>query len=129
MPTPSAVRRTLLVPRAAQPPYSHVENLKRAEVDRLGLTALRAMVDVQTHGSSDLHDDPSDDELPSLSSASPPECDDPEDPEKPSDKETKKKSKSRRHETPRSKEAKAFATCNLPELPGKNLSEWAETFG
>ena len=59
------------MPRTAQPPYSHVENSTRADLDQLGLTALRAMVDVEPYGSSDFGGDPSDDEPPSLSSASP----------------------------------------------------------
>ena len=53
----------------------------RAELHRLVLTALRAMVDVEPYGSSDLGGDPSDDEPPSMTSASPSEDDDPEDPE------------------------------------------------
>ena len=44
MTTPAVIPRTSLVPRTAQPPYSHVENSTRAELDRLGLTALRAKV-------------------------------------------------------------------------------------
>ena len=80
MPTPVAIPRSPFVPRTAQPPYSHVTNSTRAEVDRLGLTALRAMVDVEPYGSSDLGGDPSDDEPPSMTSASPSEDDDPEDP-------------------------------------------------
>ena len=43
--------------RTAQPPYSHVENSTRAELDCLGLRALRAMVDVESYGSSDLGGD------------------------------------------------------------------------
>ena len=81
MPTPAAIPRSPFVPRTAQPPYSHVTNSTRAEPDRLGLTALRAMVDVEPYGSSDLGGDPSDDEPPSMTSASPSEDDDPEDPE------------------------------------------------
>ena len=81
MPTPAVIPRSPFVPRTAQPPYSHVENSARAELDRLGLTALRAMVDVEPYGSSDLGGDPSDDEPPSMTSASPSEDDDPEDPE------------------------------------------------
>ena len=46
MPTPAVIPRSPFIPRTAQPPYSHVENYTRAELDRLGLTALRAMVDV-----------------------------------------------------------------------------------
>ena len=66
MPTPAAIPRSPFVPRTAQPPYSHVGNSTRAELDRLGLTALRAMVDVEPYGSSDLGGDPSDDEPPSM---------------------------------------------------------------
>ena len=47
MPTPAAIPRSPFVPRTAQPPYSHVTNSTRAGLDRLGLTALRAMVDVE----------------------------------------------------------------------------------
>ena len=47
MPTPAVIPRSPFVPRTAQRPYSHVENSTRAELDRLGLTALRAMVDVE----------------------------------------------------------------------------------
>ena len=74
------------MPRTAQPPYSHMGNSNRTELDRLGPTALSAMVDVEPYGSSDLGGDPSDDEPPSLASASPFEDDDPQDPEKPSSK-------------------------------------------
>ena len=45
MPTRAAILRSPFVPRTAQPPYSHVANSTRAELDWLGLTALRAMVD------------------------------------------------------------------------------------
>ena len=129
MPTPAAVPRNPFVPKTAQPPYSHVANSSRAELDRLGLTALRAMVDVEPYGSSDLGSDPSDDEPPSLSSASPSDDDDPEDSDYPKDKK-KKKGKSRRLH---SKDAKAVATSkivvNLPEFTGKDLSGFAENFG
>ena len=80
MPTPAVIPRSSFIPRTAKPPYSHVENSTRAELDRLGLTALRAMVDVEPYGSSDLGGDPSDDEPPSMTSASRSEDDDPEDP-------------------------------------------------
>ena len=80
MPTPAAIPRSPFVPRTAQPPYSNVANSTRAELDRLGLTALRAMVDVEPYGSSDLGGDPSDDEPPSMTSASPSEHDDPRTP-------------------------------------------------
>ena len=73
MPTPAVIPRSPFVPRTAQPPYSHVENSTRAELDWLGLTALRAMVDVEPYGSSDLVRDPSDDEPSSMTSASPSE--------------------------------------------------------
>ena len=130
MPTPAAIPRSPFVPRTAQPPYSHVGNYTRAELDRLGLTALRAMVDVEPYGSSELGGDPSDDEPSSMTSASPSEDNDPEDPENPSGQKKKWKRKTRRHEGRRSQEAKAIATSkivvNLPELTGKDLSEFAE---
>ena len=73
MPTPAVIPRSPFVPRTAQPPYSNVGNSTRAELDRLGLTALRAMLDAEPYGSSDLGGDPSDDEPPSMTSASPSE--------------------------------------------------------
>ena len=133
MPTPAVIPRSPFIPRTAQPPYSHVGNSTRAELDRLGLTALRAMVDVESYGSSDLGGDPSDDEPPSMTSASPSEDDDPEDPENPSGRRKKKKRKTRRPEGRRSQEAKAIATSkivvNLPEFTGKDLREFAENSG
>ena len=133
MPTPAAIPRSPFVSRTAQPPYSHVGNSTRAELDRLGLTALRAMVDVEPYGSSDLGGDPSDDEPPSMTSASPSEDDDPEDPENPSGQKKKKKRKTRRPDGRRSQEAKAIATSkivvNLPEFTRKDLREFAENFG
>ena len=134
MPTPATIPRSPFVPRTAQPPYSHVTNSTRAELDRLGLTALRATVDVEPYGSSDLGGDPSVDEPPSMDSSSPSEDDDPEDPEDPrGKKKKKKKKKTRRPEGRRSQEAKAIATSkivvNLPEFTGKDLSEFAENFG
>ena len=133
MPTPAAIPRSPFMPRTAQPPYSHVGNSTRAELDGLGLTALRAMLDVEPYGSSDLGGYPSDDEPPSMTSASPSEDDDPEDPENPSRKKKKKKKKTRRPGGRRSQEAKAIATSkivvNLPEFTGKDLSEFAENFG
>ena len=133
MPTPAAIPRSPFVPRTAQPPYSHLANSTRAELDRLGLTALRAMVDVEPYGSSDLGGDPSDDEPPSMTSASPSEDNDPEDPENPSGKRKKKKRKTQRPELRRSQEAKAIATSkivvNLPEFTSKDLREFAENFG
>ena len=131
--TPAAIPRSPFVPRTAQLPYSHVTNSTRAERDRLGLTALRAMVDVEPYGPSNVGGDPSDDEPPSMTSASPSEDYDPEDPENRIGKEKKKKRKTRRPEGRRSQEAKAFATSkivdNLPEFTGKDLSEIAENFG
>ena len=133
MPTPAAIPRSRFVPRTAQPPYSHVGNSTRAELDRLGLTALRAMVDVEPYGCSDLGGDPSDDEPPSMTSASPSEDDDPEDSENPSGHKKKKKRKTKRPEERRPQEAKAIATSkivvNLPEFTAKDLSEFAENFG
>ena len=107
MPTPAVIPRSPFIPRTAQPPYSHVENCTRAELDRLGLTALRAMVDVEPYGSSDLGGDPSDDEPPSMTSASPLEDDYPEDPENSKGRKKKKKRKTKRPEGRRSQEAKA----------------------
>ena len=111
----------------------HVGNSTRAKLDRLGLTALRAMVDVEPYGSSDLGLDPSDDEPPSMTSASPSEDDDLEDSENPSGRKKKRKRKTRRPEGRRSQEAKAIATSkmvvNLPEFTGKDLIEFAENFG
>ena len=134
MPTPAAVPRSPFVPRTAQPPYSHVTNSTRAELDQLGLTALRAMVDVEPYGSSDLGGDPSDDGPPSMTSSSPSDDEDPEDPEdSKGKKKKKKKKKTRRPEGRRAQEAKAIATSkivvNLPEFTGKDLSEFAENFG
>ena len=133
MPTPAVISRSPFVPRTAQPPYSHVENSRRAELDQLGLTALRSLVDVEPYGSSDLGGDPSDDETPSMTSASPSEDDDPEDPENPSGVKKKKKRKNKRHERRRSQEAKAIATSkivvNLPEFKGKDLSKFGGNFG
>ena len=133
MRTPVVMPRSPFIPRTAPPPYSRVENSTRAELDRLGLTALRAMIDVQPYGSSDLGGDPSDDEPLSMTFASPSEDDDPEDPENPSGRKKKKKRKTKRPEGRRSKEANAIATSkivvNLPEFTGKDLSEFAENFG
>ena len=131
MPTRAVVPRSPFVPRTAQAPYSHVANSTRAELDQLGLTALRVIVDVAPYDSSDLGGDPSDDEPPSLTSASPSHDDDPEDRDYPREKKKKKKKKkSRRH---RSQDAKAVATSkivvNLPEYTGKDLSTFADNFG
>ena len=110
-----------------------MENSTGAELDQLALTALRAMVDVEPYGSTDLGGDPSDDEPPSMTSASSFEDDDPEDPEDPSSKKKKKKRKTKRHEGRRSQEAKAIATSkivvHLPEFTGQDLREFAENFG
>ena len=57
MPTPAVIPRSPFVPSTAQPPYSHVENSMQAELDQLECTALRAMVDVESFGSSDLGGD------------------------------------------------------------------------
>ena len=133
MPTPAVIPRSPFVPITAQPPYSHVENCTRAELDRLWLTALRAMVDVEPYGSSDLSGDPSDDKPPSMRSSSPSKDDDPEDPENPSGKKQKRKRKTKRHEGRRSQEAKAIATSKIvvkvPEFTRKDLSEFADNFG
>ena len=132
-PTPAVISRSPFIPRTAQPPYSHIGNSTGAELDRLGLTALRAMVDVELHGSSDPNGDPSDDEPPSMTSASPSEDDDPEDPENLSGRKKKKKREIKRPEGRRSQEAKAIATSkivvNLPEFTGKDLSAFLENLG
>ena len=57
------------MPRKPQPPYSHVKNASRAELGRLVLTVLRAMVEVEPYGSSDLGGHPSDNEPRSLRTA------------------------------------------------------------
>ena len=110
-----------------------MENSTRAELDQLGLTPLRGMVDVEPYSSSDLGGDPSDDEPPSMTSASPSEDDDPKDQENLSVRKKKKKRKTKPPEGRRSQEAKAIATSkimvNLPEFTGKDLSEFAENFG
>ena len=133
MPTPAVIPRSPFIPRTAQPPYSPVESSTRAELDRLGLTALRAMVDVEPYGSSDLGRDPSDNDPPPMTSPLPSEDDDPEDPENPSGRKKRKKRKTKRPEGRRSQEAKAIATSkivvNLPEFTGKDLREFAENFG
>ena len=67
-----------------------------------------------------------------MTAASPSEDDDPEDPENPSGTKKKRKRKTKRHEGRRSLEAKAMASkmvVNLPELTGKDLSEFAENLG
>ena len=133
MPTPAVILRSPFIPRMAQPPYSHMENSTRAKLDRLGLTALRTMVDVEPYGSSDLGGDHSDDEPPSMTSALPSEDDDPEDPEIPSRRTKKKKRKTKRPEGRRSQEPKAIATSeivvNLPDFTDKDRTEFAENFG
>ena len=133
MPTPAVIPRSPFIPRTAQPPYSHMGISTRAELDRLGLTALRAMVDVEPYGSGDLGGDPSDDKPPSMTSASPSEDDDPEDPENTRGRKKKKKRKTRRPEGRRFQEGKAIATSkivvNLPEFTDKDLGEFAENFG
>ena len=133
MPNPAVIPGSPFVPITAQPPYSHVENSTRAKLDQLGLTALRAMIDVEPYGSSDVGGDPSDDEPPSVTSASPSQDADSEDTKNPIGKKKEKKRKTKRHGRRRFKEAKAIATSkivvNLPELTGKDLSEFAENFG
>ena len=133
MPTPAVIPRSPFIPRTAQASYSHVGSSTRAELDRLQLTALRAMVDVEPYGSSDLGEDPPDHEPRSMTSASPSEDDDPQDPENPSGRKEKKKRRTRRPEGRRSQEAKAIATSkivvNMPEFTDKDLSEFAQNFG
>ena len=131
MPTPPVIPRSPFIPRTAQPPYSHVENSTRAELDRLRLIALRAMVNVEPYGSSDLDGDPSDNEPPSMTSASPSEDDDPEEPENPSGKKKKKKTRTKSHEGHRPQQAKAIATSkivvNLPSSQGRTSASTLRT--
>ena len=54
MPTSAVIPRGPFIRRTAQPPDSQVEKSTKAELNRLGLTALRAMVDVKPYISSDL---------------------------------------------------------------------------
>ena len=112
--------------------YGHVENSTPAELDRLGLTALRAMVDVDPYGSSDLDGDPFNDQPPYITFASSSEHNDPAPPENRSGKKKKKKRKTKRPDGRRSQGAKAIATSemvvNLPEFTGKDLGELAESF-
>ena len=133
MPTPAVIPRSPFIPRTAQPPYSHVENSTRVDLDLLGLTALRAMVAVDPYGSGDLGGDPSDNEPPSMTSAPPSEDNDPEDPDNPSGRKKKKKRKTKCPEGRRSQEAEAIATSkivvNLREFTSKDLSEFAENVG
>ena len=99
----------------------------------MGLTALRALIDVEPYGSSDLGGDPSDDEPPSIKAAPPSEDDDPEDPKNTSGKKKKKKRRTKRHEKRTSQEAKAIArskiVVNLPEFTVKDLGKFAENLG
>ena len=113
MPTPAVIPRSAFVPRTAEPPYSLMKKSTRAEMDRLGSRALRAMVDVEPYDSSDLGGDPPDDEPPSMTSASTSEDDDPEDPKNPSGKKKKKKRNTKRHEGQSCQEAKALATSKI----------------
>ena len=46
MPTAASIVRSSCVPGTAHLPYIHVVNSTRAELEQLGLTALRPMVDV-----------------------------------------------------------------------------------
>ena len=114
MPTPAVVPRSPFFSRTAQSPYSHVANSTRAEPDQLALTALRAAVHVEPYGSSDLGGDPSDNEPPSLTSASPSDDDDPEDPDYPREKKNNKKTKSRRQ---CSQDAEVVATSKIVVNP------------
>ena len=127
----TVVPRSPFVLTTAQPPHSHMENATCAGLYQLGLTALRATVDVEPYGSSDLGGNPSDNQLPSLSSALPSKDDDCEDLENPSYNRKTNKRKGTRHERCRSKEAKAIATSkivvNLPKFWGKDLSKFAES--
>ena len=134
MPIPAVIPKSPFVPRTAQPPYSHVDNSMQAALDRLELTAIRAMVDIELYCSSDLDGDPSDDEPSSMTSPSPSGDDDHEDPKNSGSKKKKKKRKTKQHEVRRSQQAKAKAIAtskivvNLPGFTWKDLSEFAEKF-
>ena len=121
------------MPRTAQLPYSHVDNSSQVKLDQLGLTALRALVDMEPYGASDYGGDSSDDEPPSLTCACACEDNNPEDPANRSGKKKKKKRKTKRHERRRSEEANTIDTSvivvNLPEFTGKDPSDFAESFG
>ena len=52
----AAIQRSIFVPRTAQPPCSHLQ--KSTELDQLGLTVLRATVDLEPHGSNYMGGDP-----------------------------------------------------------------------
>ena len=96
MPTPAVIPRSPFIPRTTLPPYSHVGNSTSAELNRPELPALRAMVDVEPYGCSDLRGDPFVDEPPSITCASPSEDNDPEDPENLSGPKKRKKRKTKR---------------------------------
>ena len=70
-PTSAAVPRSPFVPRTAQPLHSNVESSTRADLDQVGLKALREFVDVEPCGPGAVGRDPSADEPSSRSSASP----------------------------------------------------------
>ena len=133
MPTPGTVHSSPLLPRAAQPPYTHVDNSTRAELHRLGVRALRATVDVEHYCSSYLDGDPAYDQPPSLLSASPSEDSHSEDPKNPSGRKKKRERKRWRQERCHCKEAKAIATskivAHLPGFTRKDLSGFAEIVG
>ena len=91
------------------------------------------MVDVEPYGPTDLGGYPSDDEPPSLTSASRSKDDGLEDPANPSGKKKKEKKKNKHHERCKSKEAKTIPTSkmvvNLREFTGNHLRKFAESFG
>ena len=95
MPTTTAIPRSPFVPRTPRLPYNHVKNSTRvstrAEVDQLGCTALRAMVDVEPCGFSDMGGDLLDNESPSPSCASPSKDDNSDDPDETGSKKKKTK--------------------------------------
>ena len=113
MPTTLAILRSPFISRTAQPLYSDLDNSTHAQLYKLGMIALSAMVDVEPCGSGDMGGDPSDKEPPSLSSASPSEDDDPEDPDALVDKRKRKKKKGQRNERHRSKVTKAIGTSKI----------------
>ena len=139
IPTTSSLRSPF-VPRVQQLPYSHVPNSSPSDLRAAGLTALRAMVDVEPYDSSEVGS--------STSTSSSGESsdgggggggpsDDPDDPHH----ESKGKGKGKKHKKSKrkhkkkakyAKEARNVAqskiTVSPPEFTGKDLSDFAQEF-
>ncbi len=109
----------------------------RAELEGLGLTALRAMVDVEPYAPEERDGGPPDDGGDSSSSSSTSSSPHSEDPDGHRDRSRKKKKGKKKKKKGKrcdhhEREAKAVATSkitgNLPEFSGKALSVFAEWF-